>query len=140
MQVLKKSLLIGVGSISVALGVLGIFLPLLPTTPFLLLAAFCYVRSSDRLYNWLMNHKQLNIYIKSFRKGEGIPLKAKIFSIAFIWITILFSAIVVPFLWVKIMLLTGATVYTVLVLKQKTLKETPDEIVASQPSEKDQTM
>ncbi|UFU00292.1 YbaN family protein [Radiobacillus kanasensis] len=126
-QVIKKSFLIGVGSISVGLGIMGIFLPLLPTTPFLLLAAFCYLRSSEKLYDWLMNQKQLNIYITSFRKGQGIPMKAKIISIAFIWASISISVFFINYMLIRIMLIAGAMFYTVIVLRQKTLKELQEE-------------
>ena len=61
-----------------ALGIAGIFLPLLPTTPFLLLAAACYVRSSPRLYRWLMNHRWTGEYIRDYREKRGLPLRTKI--------------------------------------------------------------
>ncbi len=61
--------LIIIGHVSVALGVAGIFLPVLPTTPFLLLAAICYAKGSEKLYNWLIEHAHLGLYIKDFREG-----------------------------------------------------------------------
>ncbi|MCD6598010.1 MAG: YbaN family protein [Bacteroidales bacterium] len=87
-----REVLIIAGTIFVGLGVLGIFLPLLPTTPFLLLAAACYARSSERFYNWLLNNKWFGRYIKNYREGKGIPLKVKVLSISLLWITIIFSA------------------------------------------------
>jgi len=87
--------LIIVGSFFAGLGILGIFLPLLPTTPFLLLAAACYIRSSEKLYNWLMNNKWIGRYIKNYLEGKGIPLKSKVLSISALWITIGYSV----FLW-----------------------------------------
>ncbi len=89
---LIREVLIIAGTIFVGLGVLGIFLPLLPTTPFLLLAAACYARSSERFYNWLLNNKWFGRYIKNYREGKGIPLKVKVLSISLLWITIIFSA------------------------------------------------
>ncbi len=89
---LIRVVLIIAGTIFVGLGVLGIFLPLLPTTPFLLLAAACYARSSERFYNWLLNNKWFGRYIKNYREGKGIPLKVKVLSISLLWITIIFSA------------------------------------------------
>ncbi len=89
---LIRVVLIIAGTIFVGLGVLGIFLPLLPTTPFLLLAAACYARSSERFYNWLLNNKWVGRYIKNYREGKGIPLKVKVLSISLLWITIIFSA------------------------------------------------
>ena len=88
-----KYILIVLGSISLALGVIGIFLPLLPTTPFLLLAAALYVRSSEELYNWLINQKYLGTYIRNFREHKAIPLHAKIISVTLVWITLLYCAI-----------------------------------------------
>lgn len=77
------------GCLAVVLGILGIFLPLLPTTPFLLLAAACFFRSSPRLYNWLISHKRMGPYIRNFREHRAIPLKAKVISVSMVWITML---------------------------------------------------
>ena len=87
-----KYILIVLGSISLALGVIGIFLPLLPTTPFLLLAAALYVRSSEELYNWLIHQKYLGTYIRNFREHKAIPLHAKIISVTLVWATLLYCA------------------------------------------------
>jgi uncharacterized membrane protein YbaN (DUF454 family) len=76
------------GTVSVGLGVLGIILPVLPTTPFLLLAAFCYGRGSKRFYHWLVNRSRLGSYIRNYQSGQGIPLKQKILTIVYLWVTI----------------------------------------------------
>lgn len=121
---LKKVLLIVVGVVSVGLGVLGIVLPILPTTPFLLLAAACFVRSSDRFYHWLLNHPWFGKYIRNYREGKGIPLKVKIIAIAMLWLAISYSALfVVPILGVKILLFGIAIGVTVHLISVKTLKE-----------------
>lgn len=97
-------------------------MPLLPTTPFLLLAAACYIRSSEKFYNWLINNKYLGKYIKHYIEGTGIPLKGKIFSITILWFTILISAIfVIHIIWVKILLLVIAIGVTIHILKHPTL-------------------
>jgi uncharacterized membrane protein YbaN (DUF454 family) len=97
-----KYLLIISGSICLALGVIGIFLPVLPTTPFLLLAAAAYVRSSEKLYQWLLSQKLLGTYIRNFREHKAIPLHAKIISISMIWITLTYCAITVgESVWIK---------------------------------------
>jgi uncharacterized protein len=116
----KRIFLITAGSLSLVLGVLGIFLPLLPTTPFLLLAGACYVRSSDKLYQWLIKHKQLGPFITSWKQGKGIPVKVKSMSIIFIWISTIFSATFVPIFVLKIFFFIPALFFTWLILKQKT--------------------
>ncbi|MDL2291801.1 YbaN family protein [Bacteroides sp. OttesenSCG-928-F21] len=109
------------GSISLGLGILGIFLPLLPTTPFLLLTAALYFKSSPRLYNWLLSHKHFGPYIRNFRENKSIPLKAKIVSITLLWSTILFCVFfVMPILWAKILLLAIAVAVTWHILSFKT--------------------
>jgi uncharacterized membrane protein YbaN (DUF454 family) len=117
MKLPAKILLITCGTISVALGVLGLFLPLLPTTPFLLLAAACYARSSEKLYDWLLGNRWFGEYIRNYREGKGIPLKRTAFAIALLWLTIGYSAIVaVSLLWVRLVLLViavGVTVHLV---------------------------
>jgi len=119
-----KILYIILGSISLALGIVGAFLPLLPTTPFLLLTAALYFRGSPRLYNWLLNHKHLGPYIRNFRENKSIPLRAKIISVSLLWITILFCIFfVVEPLWIRILLLVIATGVTYHILSFKTLKK-----------------
>ena len=114
-----KTLYIALGTLSLALGILGIFLPLLPTTPFLLLTAALYFKSSPRLYN----HKHLGPYIRNFRENKAIPLRAKIISISLMWITMLYCVFfIVPYIWVKVMLLIIAAGVTYHILSFKTLK------------------
>lgn len=76
------------GSLSLALGVAGIFVPLLPTTPFLLLSAALYMRSSPRLYDWLLRQPCLGAYIRDFRENRAIPLRAKVVSVVLVWLSI----------------------------------------------------
>lgn len=121
---LKKAVLLLAGSLSLGLGILGILLPLLPTTPLLLLAAACYVRSSDRLYQWLITNKFFGKYIRNFRSGKGIPLKAKIMGVSVLWISIGYSAFfVVNPIWIRILLLLIAAYFTWYILSFKTLRE-----------------
>ena len=119
-----RILLIILGTIFVGLGILGIFLPVLPTTPFLLLAAACYVRSSQRLYDWLLNHKWFGKYIRNYLQGKGVPLKIKLLTITLLWITIGFSvAFVVEGIPVRIILILIAVGVSLHVLSVRTLKE-----------------
>lgn len=87
---MKKTLFIIIGSISLGLGIVGIFLPILPTTPFLLLSAAMYAKSSDKLYDKLMSHKIFGRYIRSFQEERAIPLHGKIIAISTMWLSLLF--------------------------------------------------
>lgn len=94
----QKWFWIAIGTIALALGILGLFLPLLPTTPFLLLAAFAYARGSSRLYDWLLRNRWFGGYIRDWREGRGIPLKSKIAAVFLLTITIGYSVLyIVPF-------------------------------------------
>jgi hypothetical protein len=98
---MRQGLLVGAGVASVGLGILGIFVPVLPTTPFLLLAAACFVRSSDRLYRWLLGNRLFGKYIRRYREGAGVPLTSKAVTVALLWATLAASAFlaVPPRLW-----------------------------------------
>ena len=85
---LRKALLIFAGTMFVALGVLGVFLPLMPTTVFLLLAAYCYSRSSERFHTWLLNNRLLGKYISDYKSGRGISVRQKATTLIFLWMSI----------------------------------------------------
>lgn len=118
---LVRSLLLVIGWLAVALGVIGIFLPVLPTTPFLLLAAACFVRSSQRFYDWLVSHPRLGPWFRDYLEGNGIPLRGKVYAIATMWISISISCWLVPLVWARIGMLMSATLVTLYILRQKTL-------------------
>ncbi len=120
-----KSLLAVLGVVSLSLGVAGIFLPLLPTTPFLLLAAWAFVRSSPRLYAWLINHPHLGEYIRNFRENHAIPLRVKVVSVSLVWLTIGFCivAVVEQWLWAQAALALLAAAITWHILSYDTLKK-----------------
>ena len=119
-----RPLLIVAGTIFVGLAILGIFLPILPTTPFLLLAAACYARSSQRFYYWLLNNRWFGIYIKNYRQKKGMPLKIKILTVALLWLTIMVSVIfAVQSLAVRVILIIIAIGVSWHILSIKTLKE-----------------
>ena len=82
-----KYIYLPLGFLSLALGLAGIFLPVLPTTPFLLLSAALFFRSSPSAYQWLMNHRLLGPYIRDFRESRAIPLRAKIIALSLLWLT-----------------------------------------------------
>jgi uncharacterized protein len=87
------------GIIGVILGVAGIFIPLLPTTPFLLLAMFCFLRSSPRCYRWLINSRWLGVYIKHYQSGHGIPRREKALILILLWSCIGLSATTIISVW-----------------------------------------
>jgi len=121
---LRRYLLIIIGTLFLGLGIIGIFLPLLPTTPFFLLAAACYARGSKRFYNWLLTHRWFGNYIKNYRERKGIPLKIKALAISFLWLAIAYSAIfVVHILLVRIILILIAIGVTIHILSVKTLRQ-----------------
>ena len=119
-----KHLLVILGALSLGLGVAGIFLPLLPTTPLLLLAAWCFVRSSPRLYDWLLNHPRLGEYIRNFREYRAIPLRVKVVSVAMVWLTIGFCIISVvdEWWWAQLLLFLLAIAITWHILSYATLR------------------
>jgi len=111
------------GTVCLVLGVIGIFIPLLPTTPFLLLSAAAYFRGSERLYGWLINHKYLGVYIRNFREHKAIPLHAKFFSVSLLWGTIGYCIIFLSLpVWAKILLGCIVVGVTWHILSFKTLK------------------
>lgn len=91
----KKTLLIVCGSLSLILGTIGIILPVLPTTPFLLLSAYCYTKSSKRLYEWLIHHEIFGLYIYNYITYRAVSLRTKVFAITLLWVTLGISAFLV---------------------------------------------
>lgn len=118
-----KFLLNAVGCVAVVLAVLGIFLPLLPTTPFLLLASACFVRGSERMHRWLLNNRLFGKYLENIEQRRGMPLRAKLLALALMWPSLLYSMYLAgrP-LVTALLLMTGAGV-TVFILKMRTLKK-----------------
>ena len=106
------------------LAVLGV-VSLLPTTPFLLLAAWAFVRSSPRLYAWLINHPHLGEYIRNFRENRAIPLRVKVVSVSLVWLTIGFCivAVVGQWWWAQAALALLAAAITWHILSYDTLKK-----------------
>lgn len=108
-------LLFACGWLSVALALLGLFLPVLPTVPFLLLALACFSRSSDRFHTWLVEHEQLGPLVRPYLAGAGMPLRAKVKAILLVWASILLSTFfLIERLWLQILLpliALGVTLY-----------------------------
>jgi uncharacterized membrane protein YbaN (DUF454 family) len=132
----RQWLLTAVGMLAMALGIIGIFVPLLPTTPFLLLAASCFVRSSDRSYRWLINHPWFGSYIRNYREHRAIPLRTKVTAVAVLWSMIGFTALrVVPLWWVSGLLVLVAGAVTIHLLSLRTL--TPEMLAPASPQRVD---
>lgn len=127
-QRILKGLLLVAGTICLVLGAIGIVLPMLPTTPFLLLAAACYLRSSERMHNWLLNNRWFGEYIKNYQQGKGIPLKTKIAAITILWAAILYSTffIVHQILIAQIALVAVAVAVSVHLIRLPTFKHQRD--------------
>ncbi len=109
--------------LSVALGVLGIVLPLLPTTVFLLLAAWCFARSSERFHAWLMNNRVLGGYLSAYHSGQGMSIRDKWVTLATLWIGIGASAVFfVAALWVRVLLVAIAAGVTLHIVRLPTFR------------------
>ena len=117
--------LIIVGCVSLVLGILGMFLPLLPTTPFLLLSAAAWVKASPSLYEWLINHRVFGEYIRNFREYRAIPLRVKIISVSLVWLTIGYCifAVVDEWWWAQVLMTLLATAISWHILSFATLKK-----------------
>lgn len=119
---LRLALIIA-GWVFVALGIIGAFLPVMPTTVFLILAAACFARSSERFYHWLLNNKLLGSYIKHYIRGEGMPVRAKVISIVMLNVVIaisIFFMLTNPYL--QLLLAAVAVGVTIYILTIKTYR------------------
>ena len=120
-----RILLVAAGFLCVALGIAGIVLPLLPTTPFLLLAAACFARSSPQLEAWLHDNRLFGPYLRAYRNGHGIPLRAKVTIIALLWLSVSLSAVfAIPdrFWAARLVLVLIGLLVSIHVLRIKTLR------------------
>jgi uncharacterized membrane protein YbaN (DUF454 family) len=124
-QKVVRALFFIAGSVSLAVGTIGIVLPVLPTTPLLLLALACYCRSSERMTKWVLTNKYFGSYIRRYKEGKGIPIKTKILALAALWITISYSAFFIVNKWwtVQLILFAIATAVTIHIIKLPTYKK-----------------
>ncbi len=120
-KTIKKYLLIILGTISLILGAIGIFIPVLPTTPFLLLTSYCYIRSSKRLYNWLINHKVFGKYIYDYLVHKAVKKSAKITAISILWISLGISMYIIQNIHLTFLLIFIGIAVTIHILYLKTL-------------------
>lgn len=115
-----KILLFSFGTISLGLGIIGVFLPGLPTTPFLILSATCYLKSSTKFYNWLINNPVLGKDIKNYLEKKSIPKKTKIKAMISVLIVLIFSIVFVSKLYLKIIIFGAGLIGIFVLLKIKT--------------------
>ncbi len=102
------------GVVFIGIGTVGIFVPILPTTPFLLMAAVCFIYSSRRMYDWLLNNRLFGRYLKDYIERKGIPLRIKVGTLVFLWVTMILSMIFfTDSLLIRIILLGIASSVTV---------------------------
>ena len=121
-----RPLLLVAGTLSVVLGVIGIFLPLLPTTPFLLLAAGCYARSCERCHRWLIEHRWFGGFIRNWHEHHGVTRRQKASALALLWAGIALSAVFgTNSWWVRLMLVAIALCTTIYLLCLKTITAAP---------------
>ena len=124
-QKVVRALFFIAGTVSLVLGAIFIVLPLLPTTPLLLLALACYCRSSKRMTKWVLTNKYFGSYIRRYKEGKGIPIKTKIIALATLWITISYSAFfVVNIGIVQLVLFVIAIAVSIHIIRLPTYRET----------------
>lgn len=126
-KIIKKYVLIAVGSFSLFLGILGVFLPLLPTVPFLLLTAYCFARSSNRLYNWLIHHKTFGSYIYNYQTYRAITRKTKVMAISFLWVSLVISMSLLQGVFFCLLLALVGMSVTFYILSLQTLRKQSEE-------------
>lgn len=135
-----RYVLIALGFTAVGLGLVGIFVPILPTTPFLLLAAFFFGRSSPRFYGWLHTNRWFGAYLANYREGRGLPLREKALTIAALWVAILLSAIyALSSWWARGGLAVIAVAVTVHLLRIPTFRPAPEGAHLPEPARTDLT-
>lgn len=120
MNGIKRALLIATGAVAMVFAILGIVLPLLPATPFLLIASACFVRSSDTLYQRLMSNRIFGTYIRNFREGHGIPLRAKIVTLMILWASLAISIIRVELVVLELALVGSGVIASFFIVRMRT--------------------
>lgn len=124
MSNLKRYILISIGLIFVSIGLIGIFVPGLPTTIFMILAAYCFIRSNEKLYNWVVNNRIFGSKVKHFMETKTIPLRGKIHSISAMWLMVILSLLLLKnSVVIKIIVIIAALIGTVVILSFPTAKD-----------------
>jgi uncharacterized membrane protein YbaN (DUF454 family) len=120
-QSLKRRLFVAAGTVALGLSVVGVIVPVLPTTPFLLLAAFCYMRGSQRLYAALLRNRFVGSYLRDYLEGRRMPRKKKIWTLAMLWCAMVLTAVLATdSLAVRVVLAVILAAVTVHILRIRT--------------------
>ena len=119
---LKKFLFIFIGVVSLGLGVIGIFLPILPTTPFILISVYCFARSSEKMHLWLINTKLYKKILEKFINKKGITIKSKLIIIVPVSILLLFLFLIFNNLWIRIIIIILFVMKILFFIKIPTIK------------------
>ena len=117
----RKVLLTAAGVVLIGVAIVGIVVPLLPTTPFLLLAAACFLRGSDRMHRWLTTHRWLGPYITNYQEHRAITNRARVAALLLLWGTLGYTAFgVVSNLGLRVLLLVIGLCCTLYILRLNT--------------------
>ncbi|WP_461363602.1 YbaN family protein [Candidatus Darwinibacter acetoxidans] len=114
---LKKILLIALGTLALGLGVVGMFLPILPTTPLLLVTAYCYLRSSPALYKWLVSHRVFGKYIRDYMERRLVPRRVKIAALSVLWPSLLFCIFLLPLIPLRLLVASIGLAVSVYIIR-----------------------
>ncbi|MYM62611.1 YbaN family protein [Pseudomaricurvus sp. HS19] len=124
---MTRWVLIALGWTSLVLGIIGIFLPILPTTPFVILAAWCFSRSSQRFHDWLRNHRYFGLIVRSWEEGRGIPRHIRNRVLILLWFSLFSSSLILRSGWIALLLMLVGTGVTLYLLRLPVLDQWPPE-------------
>lgn len=131
----KKYLLAALGSLALALGFIGIAIPVLPTTPFLLIAVWCYLHSSQKLSDWLLRNRLFGRYLYQYTTFHAVPRRTKIVSLIVLWAGLILSIFLVELWFVRLILLAVGITVSCHILLLKTIR--PDEVIGPEVDQPD---
>ncbi|KZX16483.1 inner membrane protein YbaN [Methanobrevibacter cuticularis] len=119
----KRTLFFSLGVVLVGVGAVGVALPVLPTTPFILAAAFCFSKSSKKAERWISNNRYFGSYIENYKGKKGVPMNVKRNTLIFLWVMLIASAIIVSSLLITVILAIVGICVTAHILLLKTKKD-----------------
>lgn len=128
MIAIKKYVIFTIGCVLIIIASVGLFLPILTTTPFVILAAMCFSISSEKAYRLLVKNRFFGPYIENYKNASGVTVEAKARGIIMLWILLIISAIAMNKLWSSVMFAVIGSAVTIhlLLLKTKSLEERSD--------------